>query len=247
MTIKYRTGAAMVCAALMALGMAHAATAAIYTVSGNFNNSVFAYGRGTGGSSFTPFTGHSACASQLDCYPAPAGGAINKNVSATDYNSGTVHIAAGTVDFHPFGTVSDPDTIIRFIAPTSATWHISGSFWRNDTTRYGNGTQVSIFANVSGGGVGALLSTTYLAPTSYGQTMSFTPFTFNLYSYAGDAIEFALNNRGDNFYDSTGIEARFSDSVGGVPEPASWAMLLGGFGIVGAMARRRRVGAVMLA
>lgn len=30
-------------------------------------------------------------------------------------------------------------------------------------------------------------------------------------------------------------------NVGGVPEPASWAMLIGGFGIVGAVMRRRRM------
>lgn len=32
----------------------------------------------------------------------------------------------------------------------------------------------------------------------------------------------------------------FRPPVGGVPEPASWAMLMGGFGMVGAMQRRRR-------
>ncbi len=32
-------------------------------------------------------------------------------------------------------------------------------------------------------------------------------------------------------------------SVGGVPEPASWAMLIAGFGLTGAAMRRRRVGA----
>jgi hypothetical protein len=34
---------------------------------------------------------------------------------------------------------------------------------------------------------------------------------------------------------------RFADPSGGVPEPASWAMLLTGFAAVGVMARRRRV------
>ncbi|WP_185965219.1 PEPxxWA-CTERM sorting domain-containing protein [Glacieibacterium frigidum] len=33
-------------------------------------------------------------------------------------------------------------------------------------------------------------------------------------------------------------------AVGGVPEPATWAMLIGGFGLVGASARRRRAAVV---
>lgn len=33
-------------------------------------------------------------------------------------------------------------------------------------------------------------------------------------------------------------------AVAGVPEPASWALMIGGFGLIGATARRRRVAAV---
>ena len=39
-------------------------------------------------------------------------------------------------------------------------------------------------------------------------------------------------------------EILFDDSVGGVPEPATWALMIGGFGLVGAAARRRRLFAV---
>ena len=35
--------------------------------------------------------------------------------------------------------------------------------------------------------------------------------------------------------------------VGGVPEPESWAMMIAGFGLVGAVARRRRTGQVIYA
>ncbi|WP_193743232.1 PEPxxWA-CTERM sorting domain-containing protein [Sandarakinorhabdus sp. AAP62] len=38
-----------------------------------------------------------------------------------------------------------------------------------------------------------------------------------------------------------GPNFQFSDATGAVPEPASWAMLIAGFGLVGAVARRRRV------
>ena len=41
---------------------------------------------------------------------------------------------------------------------------------------------------------------------------------------------------GDNYYALSQFEA-----YGAVPEPASWAMLIAGFGLVGAMSRRRRL------
>lgn len=48
----------------------------------------------------------------------------------------------------------------------------------------------------------------------------------------------------DNFGGSPGFDVDFIQvlpgSIGAVPEPASWAMLIAGFGLVGASARRRR-------
>ena len=48
----------------------------------------------------------------------------------------------------------------------------------------------------------------------------------------------------DNFGGSPGFDVDYIQvlpgSIGGVPEPASWAMLIAGFGLVGASARRRR-------
>jgi len=39
-----------------------------------------------------------------------------------------------------------------------------------------------------------------------------------------------------------GSPGGFSYAAGAVPEPASWAMLIAGFGLVGAVLRRRRAG-----
>ena len=41
---------------------------------------------------------------------------------------------------------------------------------------------------------------------------------------------------------STWISEIDTSTVGNVPEPASWALFIAGFGIVGAMQRRRRRG-----
>ena len=43
---------------------------------------------------------------------------------------------------------------------------------------------------------------------------------------------------------STGVAFEFDDFASNVPEPSSWAMLIAGFGLVGAAARRRRMTSV---
>ena len=71
--------------------------------------------------------------------------------------------------------------------------------------------------------------------------------------YAGDALTPAgiyvafedLWGGGDfNYFDETfvfsNVASSVSNSVGGVPEPANWAMLIAGFGLTGGVMRRRR-------
>ena len=41
-------------------------------------------------------------------------------------------------------------------------------------------------------------------------------------------------------FTSTGVAFEFDDIASDVPEPSSWAMLIAGFGLIGAAARRRR-------
>jgi hypothetical protein len=45
-----------------------------------------------------------------------------------------------------------------------------------------------------------------------------------------------VNRHGNYYYDSTGLSA----SITAVPEPATWAMMIIGFGAAGSMIRRRR-------
>ena len=74
------------------------------------------------------------------------------------------------------------------------------------------------------------------------------PIDFRLSLSAGNvAINLSNDNiaighvDGVSFTSDSGVFLTGNDTVGGVPEPALWAMMLGGFGIVGAVARRRRV------
>jgi hypothetical protein len=89
------------------------------------------------------------------------------------------------------------------------------------------------------------LSPTGFAATAYvakgnlfdGSGVSYTPFDV---PGAFSTEIFGINNRNDltgYFIDGSGIHGFVAQAV---PEPASWAMLIAGFGLVGAMQRRRR-------
>lgn len=67
-----------------------------------------------------------------------------------------------------------------------------------------------------------------------GQTISFFGFTADEVQFSG-ASPFAANKN------RIGVDdLAFGASVAGVPEPASWALLISGFGMAGATLRRRR-------
>ncbi len=64
---------------------------------------------------------------------------------------------------------------------------------------------------------------------------------FNFTALAGGSytLELGVANHGDNGYGSGAVLDAVSISSGAVPEPASWAMMVGGFGLVGAGMRAR--------
>jgi hypothetical protein len=63
-------------------------------------------------------------------------------------------------------------------------------------------------------------------PVYYGTISAYSSPQDNM----GWSFNFVLNN----------VSASYVD-VGAVPEPATWAMMIGGFGMVGGAMRRRRV------
>jgi len=79
-------------------------------------------------------------------------------------------------------------------------------------------------------------------PFGYGST----PWThFNVALLAGSyTIEIGVRNNGpanDNGFPSYMLVDNISVTSGAVPEPATWALMIGGFGMAGAMLRRRRL------
>lgn len=56
-----------------------------------------------------------------------------------------------------------------------------------------------------------------------------------------NVLEFLVRNERQSSGNPTGLRVEFqTSSINAVPEPASWAMLIAGFGLIGAAARRRR-------
>ena len=69
--------------------------------------------------------------------------------------------------------------------------------------------------------------------------------THDLYTYNGDGTGWNSDNRDEGFSfqwvgEGLGIDLPPEEPTDDVPEPASWAMMLAGFGLVGSAMRRRR-------
>ena len=74
------------------------------------------------------------------------------------------------------------------------------------------------------------------ANNDFSETARLSSLSF--FDAAGNALAFdTITGASGRLYDAAGVHTA---PVGGVPEPATWAMLLIGFGGVGAAARCRR-------
>lgn len=211
------------------------ATAATYTFLGDYGSSVFQYGSGVTGSTFTAFPNSfaSGCAgaanlscksvgtSALDVPDLPA---VGISTDGNPINAYTVTIPGNTVFLHP-GTTSSADSIIQFTAPTAGAYGISALFSRLDNTNNGDGVSVSIYKN------SALLYSSLVTLTQPSASAS-----LNVSLAAGDTLSFGVNNNGTVYYDSTGL----TGSISAVPEPATWASMILGLGLVGGAMRVRR-------
>jgi hypothetical protein len=64
-------------------------------------------------------------------------------------------------------------------------------------------------------------------------------FNFTALTAGSYTLELGVANHGDNGFSSGAVLDAVSVTPGNVPEPASWAMMVGGFGLVGAGMRAR--------
>ena len=111
-------------------------------------------------------------------------------------------------------------SIVRITLATAGNYLVSGAFSNGDIAS----TDVHILANSSSLFDGAVNGASGYA------------FSFTHYFASGSTLDFAVGNGGNGYNgDSTLLGA----TVTSVPEPASWALLITGFVMVGATARRR--------
>ena len=139
----------------------------------------------------------------------------------------TAIVPANSLLVHPG---SDPGlvTYLGFLVPTTHAYNIFGSFAVSDT----NPTGVDIFFTYAPGNA---VTSNQTALGSIGSNRAsltdFRTLTLN----AGDSISYAIANGGSYFNDSTAVAFRIT----AVPEPATWALMMMGFGAVGFAMRRR--------
>lgn len=230
----------------LALGLATAAAAISSSAAGavtydavtDFGASVFTYGGGTPGGtlSSTTFVADGCVSTPgLACYNTPSGNytfpAIGKNTTASTLTFYTNVLPTNELFFQ---TVPGTDAILRFTAATAGAYTITGLFERIDSTNgAGDGVNVG-FLGSSFGGSQTLSSAAAGATYSFSTTQTLA---------AGESVDFFQNAINDVSNDGTGFQL----SITAVPETATWAMFIGGFGLIGAAMRRRSRTAVRFA
>jgi hypothetical protein len=231
-------------ASAFALGgafVATPATAVTYDAFTSFNGTQgagnFYYGEANASSPNTPgvfFAANTNCfidgASCLQLLPDHDVPGFTKGGSPS-FQYGSVNVPSDRLLAHPD---NDSDlTFIAFVAPTAGQYLINAMFNIQDINP--SGVDLFQITTTTGGlplvfqQVGSLSGTS--GPSSF---YSFSQ-TVNL--GASEAFGFGIGNGGNYSNDSVGVNFSASNAV---PEPATWAMMLVGFGAIGWVMRRRR-------
>lgn len=192
---------------------------------GTLPASDFVFGTYSGGS-ITPFsTLYSSCPldSRISCAMGtePSLG-VYKNLTGSYFHQGvSVQVASDRLLLHPGPTLASG---IGFIAPTAGSYTFSGLFSAQDDTPTG------VLVGAASLGVDVLAAQTMLGGTR--------AFDFTVALAQGQALNFYVGPAGNYGYDTTGL--KFTVAAAAVPEPATWALMIGGFALSGAALRRRK-------
>lgn len=229
---------------LLAIGVlvsAATAHATIYDAVTDFSSSsstgVFSYGTGVTGTSFTPLTNYSSpcqgTVSGLGCWqtttPESLVPLVGKNLTGSTLNFYTVVLPTNVLLVHPGRST---DSIVRFTAPTTGKYNVSGFYQLLDTSPTGVNVIIAFDNTVVFDQ--PLSSPAAISPSTLGGSVPFG--AKGIFLHAGDFLDYGVNNAGNFYNDSTGLALTFAT----VPEPATWGMMLTGFGLLGGAMRFKR-------
>ncbi|MGQ5701399.1 PEPxxWA-CTERM sorting domain-containing protein [Sandaracinobacteroides sp. A072] len=143
-----------------------------------------------------------------------------------------------------FANEPSSNTIMFFLDSNDSILDVTNGFTTGFSFFYSSSTAASVTVYDGAGGTGNVLATLQLDAQGFDNcsgdpTGAFCNWTAVGVNFAGTAysIDFGGTANQTGFDDITFGSA----TPGGVPEPATWAMLITGFGLVGFAARRRRV------
>ncbi len=105
--------------------------------------------------------------------------------------------------------------------------------WMDTSSNDSNGQEFDILWN--GGLVGQIKGEDFLGV--------YTPLSFSVTGIGNDLLSIlGISNSGYNRFDNVSVVETVAPppGSGAVPEPASWALMLGGFGLIGGVLRTRR-------
>lgn len=190
--------------------------------SGGFFHGAFAAG------AFTQLPLNTGCPANTTCLrTADSAGPYVAKSTIGSFTAGTITYPGNALVARPARGISYE---IAWVPPEAGFWQIDALFWRTDSAL--DFAAVLPFAVPVRGQPSVLEPFAVLAPS----TPSFR-FSKRVFLTPGGAFGFDLNAAGANFAaDSTAFTFTATRAV---PEPASWAMLVVGFVIGGAMLRRR--------
>ena len=152
-----------------------------------------------------------------------------KNVSGATINFGGNNFLASTLIFHPGKTY---DAGVIFVAPTTGYYRGNAAFSLT-TTNTPTGVKLSNY-KLSSSGVMTKLSDLLLSASKRSDSASGTIFL-----NAGEGMGFGINDNGTLASSTDNDSTSISYQIEAIPEPASWMLLIAGFGMTGAVLRRR--------
>lgn len=149
---------------------------------------------------------------------------VDFNPTASDISFASTDFRSKQINLHP--GPSDEFSILRFTAPASATYALTSAF---NMRSFAGSHSTDVYVLLNGG-------TQFSAVTAnFDDTRSFS----GLFALAvGDKLDFVVGSNGNFLGDTTELRV----SLAPVPEPETYALMLGGLAMLGACLRRRKGG-----